>query len=242
MHKDLNNEQFSKLINIFKNEKTKEAAEDLELFLEEHLAKNPYDTEIWIKLALVVYWAPLYDDLKAAECLKKILKYNPKNVRAILLLVYILDHCMGFDDDLFKQLCDTCTDNEEYMSMIEYVKTSYYFDKDEALYQASFEKSIECCDRFVWNHVKLGQFFLYKKNLEKGYYYLQKGIMNIEYVYDEHHPYPDALDIEEFFNERFKGIHMTQSNYEIIMESFDHNSPWITGDFINPKKSDPTEG
>ena len=31
---------------------------------------------------------------------------------------------------------------------------------------------------------------------------MRKGLENLEYIYDEKHPYGDVLNLEEFFNER----------------------------------------
>lgn len=241
MNKDLYLKKIDELSKIFIEKRTVSSAETLELFLEKFLEIYPYETEFWIKLTLAVYYAPLYDDYKAITCLKKILEYEPTNVKITLLLVYVVDHCIYFDEELFGRLCRLESKDNQLKAMIEYAKSWYYFDKDEDLYQNVLKKSIEYCDQFVWNYIKLGQFYLYKNNLEEGYYYLKKGLSNIKCVYGEQHPYGDVLNVEEFFNERFKGIHLSQANYEIILDSFDQKSPWITGDFINKKKDSPTE-
>ena len=134
------------------------------------------------------------------------------------------------------------TSDKPLMSLVEYSKSSYYLvKKDFEGYEKCLMRSIELCDQYLSNYVDLGQFYIKKGYLTKGYALMRKGLENLEYIYDEKHPYGDVLNLEEFFNERFKGIHLSRANYEIILESFDPKSPWITGDFINRKKDGATE-
>ncbi len=232
---NLNEDQLNKLIKVFNEEKTKQSAETLEIFLDCYLANNPLDTEIWVKLALTVYRSPLHDDLKAIDCLEKALVSDPYNIKVMLLLIYVIYHCIYFDDELFKRLCNLKTQDNELMSLIEYTKSWYYlFKENDEFYQKTLNNSIELCDRYVWNYIDLGRFYIEKGNLAKGFDLMKKGLDNLEYVYDDTRSY-DVLNIEEFINERFRGIHLSKSNYEIILESFDPKSPWITGDFISKR-------
>lgn len=236
MINNLNEEQLYKLIKVFNEQNTKQSAEALELFLDCYLANNSSDVEMWVKLALTVYRSPLHDDLKAIDCLEKALLTDPKNIKVMLLLIYVIYHCIYFDEELFKRLCNLQTQDNELMSLIEYTKSWYYqFKENDELYQKTLNNSIELYDQYVWNYIDLGRFYIGKGNLAKGSDLMKKGLNNLKYVYDDSHPY-DILDIEEFFNERFRGIHLSKSNYEIILESFDSKSPWITGDFTSKRE------
>lgn len=237
----LNKNELNKLIKSFNDQRSKETAERLEAFLENYLKYNPLDIEMLVKLALTVYRSPLHDDLKAIEYLEKALALDQYNIKITLLLIYIIINCKFFDDESFNKLCKLRSKNKELMSLIEYTKSWYYlFKNDNLMYEKSLYHSIKLCKNYVWNYVDLGRFYIEKGNIRKGYELMQNGLKNLEYIYDEHHP-RNILDIEEFFNERFKGIHLSNANYKIILESFDPKSPWITGDFITKKDNDTTE-
>jgi tetratricopeptide (TPR) repeat protein len=217
-------------------------AEELRIIFKKYLKENPCDTEVWIKFALLLYSALLHEDLKAQKCLETILEYDANNIQVKLFLVYIIEHYSYIDEDLFEILNKIKTPNKELMSLVEYSKSSYYYltKEDFDSYELCLKKSIELCDKYVSNYVDLGQFYIKRGNIQQGYELMKKGLQNVEYVYDEAHPY-DILDFEEFFNERFKGIHLSDSNYKIILESFDPLSPWITGDFTRKKGTNNTE-
>ena len=81
-------------------------AEELEQYLETYLQKNPDDSEIWLKLALIVYKLPLADDFKAINCLNKALAIDSNNCYTALLLGYIKEYLCYIDDQLFTILCN----------------------------------------------------------------------------------------------------------------------------------------
>jgi tetratricopeptide (TPR) repeat protein len=211
-------------------------AEQLQLMFEDYLRKNPYDTEVRIKFSFVLYRSLLNANISAINCLEKILEYEPNNILVSLIIFYIHQHESVIDQEVFEKLSNLQTEDTQIQSMIEYAKSWYHIVRDDYdEYENCLLKSIELCDKYLWNYVDLGQLYIKRRDLAKGYTLIKKGLENFEYVYDEQHP-QDILDIEEFFNERFKGIHLSQPNYEIILESFDPKSPWITGDFTNNKK------
>ena len=231
-------EQLSKKFNI---ENTDKSAETLEQTLEMFIANNPSNSSLYIKLALLLFNPPLYDYLKASQVLENLLNIDPNNVYGMLLLLYIVDHSTVIELHLFEKLCSISTDNLEHLSMLEYAKSWYYQGKDEEKYLLSLQKSIEYCDTFVLNFINLGILYLRKKEIEKGHKYLKKALSNITHVYKDTDEI-NLLDIEEFLNESVKGIHRSQENYEILLESFDFQSPWVTGDFININKDKIYEG
>lgn len=230
-------EEFIKSVMIFKKDynihHNRIYAEQLQLMFEDYLRKNPYDTEIRIKFSFVLYRSLLNANICAIECLEKILEYEPNNILVSLIIFYIHQHESVVDQEVFEKISNLQTNDTEIQSMIEYAKSWYRDNYDD--YEKCLVKSIQLCDKYLWNYVDLGQLYIKRKDLAKGYALIKKGLENFEYVYDEQRP-QDILDIEEFFNERFKGIHLSKPNYEIILESFDPNSPWITGDFKNYKK------
>ncbi len=237
----MNKNELHTLIEMYSHERSKKNTEALEVFLEDCLKNNPFDTYLWVKLALTVYHRPLFDDLKAIACLEKILEYDPHNVKITLVLIYMVSNCKFFDDELFERLCKLQTQDKALLSLIEYTKSWYYLDeKNDEMYEQCLINSINLCSEYLWSYVDLGQFYLQKGNLIKGHELMKEGLKKLEYVFEEK-PAKDILNLEEFLNERFKGIHLGKSNYNIILESFDPKSPWITCDFLTKISRDTTE-
>ena len=121
------------------------------------------------------------------------------------------------------------SNNEEITSMIEYEKYFYYRHKEnKELIEQSLLKSIDLCNKHVWNNINLGRFYLRNKQIAKAKKYIYQGFNNIQYVYQvedfETNNKFDPFDIEEFFNERIKGTHLSWVNYDSIKETFDYIS------------------
>ena len=222
--------------NYIKNNFDPKILSNIRFLFDEYLSNNLYDTEIWLKYAVCMY--RLAEETDWAEaCLKKILEYDPHHIYATMFLAYIRAHSSYLDDYLFNLLCNLETENKEILSMIEYEKIWHYLDDE--MYEKVLTNSVEFYDKHVWNNVKLGWINLEKGDIKKGQELLKKGLDNVEFVYDGR-PY-DKLSVEEYFNENIKGIHLSQPNYEMILESFDPKSPWITCDFMAKNKNDKTE-
>ena len=200
-------------------------AEKLEQSFEEYLQSHPQDSKMWIKLALFVYNLPLADDFKAINCLKTVLIFDHNNYQAVLLLGYIKEFLCYIDDELFHTLCKLITHDNEIASMIEYEKFFYYrYKQNKELIEQSLLKSISLYDKHVWNNIDLGRFYLSNKQFEKAKQYITNGFNNIQYVYqsnDFRNGKLDPIDVEEFFNERLKGIHLSCINYDILKEQYD---------------------
>jgi len=230
--------KIKKLINLYENKTEKEAylvAKELADTLKTYLNLHPNDNNMRLKYALFLFDSLLHDDIEAIEQLNKIIEQDQKNINAWFLLAYIKDRSSFIDEQLFAKLCTLKSSDNCMQSMIEYIKSWYYIHNNEKDYEQSLINSINLCDKYVYNYVSLGIFYMQKKKIIEGQNLLRKALDNIKHVYSEEYPYPDILDIEEFFNERIKGIHLSQSNYEITLESFDPSSPWVTGNFKGTK-------
>jgi hypothetical protein len=175
-----------------------------------YLKHNPYDTEIWIKFALIIHCL-FKDNNYAIECLKTILMYQSNNIPVTMFLVFLTEHVSTIDDQLFEQLCSLQSSNKEILSLIEYQKAWYYLNKNEALYQYTLESSIELCDKFVWNQRALGCFYFLQKEIEMGRSFFKKAINNIHHIYSyDEYQYVGISNINDFFNARLKGTHIMQ--------------------------------
>lgn len=173
-----------------------------------YLQKHPHDTDIWIKLALAVYVTSYSDDIKAIECMNTILSYDPLNTYALIILAYIESNCWhGITDETFEKLCFVHVDDNEVMSMIEYIKSWYYAEhKNEELQQQSLEKSIALCQNHVSNYINLAGMYTRQGKIVEGEKLKAIGLSNIkeERSITTDIKYFDITDINHFLEERIQ--------------------------------------
>ena len=202
---------------------------NIQRIFDEYLHIHSKDTEIWLSYALCMYKLAEGSDYPE-EYLRKILEYDQNNLYAVMLLAYVNAHDSHINDQLFKKLCSLKSNNNEILSMIEYEKIWYYTDKEN--YKKVLINSVKLCDKHVWNHVNLGRLYISEGEIKKGQELILKGLKNVQLVYDDNTVY-DELSVEEYFNETIKGIHLTDINYNSIINSLDPNYYKPITDLIN---------
>ena len=221
--------QIEPLINLIKNtrnaEKVYELIEQLEIILKIYLARNKHDSEIWILLALTIYQAPIHNIPDAEQYLEYVLSYDENNYKAVLLLGYIKYYsAFTLNNEFYEQLCKIISPTPEIAALIEFVKYLYCdFFQDNQKAESHLLKSIEYDNTLVKNNIHLARFYLWEQNNYSLYkQYMIKGYQNIKYVYrdDIIDPYFDMFNIDEYFNEGLKGIHLSASNYESLREEY----------------------
>jgi len=196
--------------------------EEAERILDELLKNDPHNTELWLRYALFELRPPISYQPKSIECLNSILTYDPCNADAILLLAYIYDYMAGgIDEELITKLSSIKTEDPEYLSMIEYIKSRRYFGNDNAMHELHLLKSIQKFQGHVYNYRDLGWLYTKTGRQNEGKKLLHTALKNVKLVY----PYPsdntffhDYTDVHEYFNELVKGIHMTFVNYQSLEE------------------------
>ena len=199
----------------------------METLIEEYLKDNPDDVEMLIILALTVDTVPLADCEKAVTILKKVLEIDPHNAYALIICAYIETHNMVMSDDIFERLCAIHNDDPEIMSMIEFVKAwGHETYKDYENYEKSLLKSIELCKHHSRNYKSLGYLYIKRGRVYEGKELLKKALLNIKHIYSQNPENKHEIyDINEFLNERIKGIHVTEPNFEFLEERlFGENS------------------
>ncbi len=195
--------------------------EDMVAVLKPYLEENPYDTEMWMNLALTEYCVPIADYGAVIDSLNWILTYEPNNIKVLLMLTYVQEHECRVSKDVQNRLVSPIPANSEEMAMLLYVQTWYHRDQgDTGIVEKLLKQSIEACPDFVWPHVKLGE--LYKKigDLPAATDHLRHSLANVQEVFT----YPgfcDLLDSEKFIDELIKGIVITDINYQSIQELYD---------------------
>jgi len=171
----------------------------IEQLIKEYLREMPQDTEMWLKLALVEYRFPLADHIRAIECVKNILAYDPNNTYAAVLLKVFSDWDI-VNEECFDILCAIKTEDNEFKAMIEFAKALYYDAKDNVQKYSKHYKNA----KFFWRlHVKE---FLSKyscddhgptldERVQANLKIICKGYQKVSY---------NSLSVEQFLNEEVR--------------------------------------
>lgn len=192
------------------NHNSKHAVHTLTKIFLDYLKTHSYDTDIWIKFALISHCL-LKNDAQALDCLRTILTYNPSNIHVTMLMVFISEKIHPMNDNLFEQLSALQPSNKELLSLIEYQKAWYYLEKDEALYRYTLENSLELCGKFVWNLKALGTLYFLHNKVNAGRSLFEKALNNIHHIYSiREYETMGISTLDNFFNTRLKGTHIMQ--------------------------------
>jgi tetratricopeptide (TPR) repeat protein len=186
--------------------------------IEEYLEKNPKDTEVWLRLAMLEFTPPFENPEIISEYLHKIFKYDPYNIYATITLACIQDVLRGeITEEVFEKLNNLFSDNPELNSMIELEKAKYYQCKDnDELYKKHLCNSIHYYDKHSENYRSLAYLYKQQGKKEEAKQLAQKALNNVKVIYDGSSPITDITDIEKFINEYIKGTHITDSNLKSI--------------------------
>lgn len=126
----------------------------------------------------------------------------------------------GIDDMLLHQIKNLHTDSDEINSMLKYV-ASWSCSKgkkdDPEMEEKLLKESILLCSKHVWNYEHLARLYIQQKRYLEVNSLIKKALNNIQKMYTDDDDY-NLTDIDEFINERIKGIHLNDICIEIVRE------------------------
>jgi tetratricopeptide (TPR) repeat protein len=194
---------------------------DLYNLVEEQLKHESNDIELWIKLAIAIIVVPIVDYEKSIACLEKALAIDHNNPIALIILAHVYHYQLGgINDMLLHQIKTLHTNSDEINSMLKYVASwSYSYTKKQHydLEEELLKKSIELCDKHVWNYEHLARLYFEQQRYLEINSLVKKALSNIEKVYGNNSN-TDVTNIDEYINEHIKGIYITSINVESIQE------------------------
>ena len=194
--------------------------EEMVTWIKAYLKKAPFDTEIWLKLALTEYCVPIADYRAVIDSLIKILCYAPNNIQVLLMLAYVQDHYYGITKDILDKLARAIPGDSQEEALILYVQTWYYRDQHEkATVEQLLHQSIGIYPKFVRQHEDLGELYKDRGELSDAYYHFKEALSNVQRVFGDEPS--DILDINIFVDELVKGIAITDSNLRSIQRLYD---------------------
>jgi hypothetical protein len=193
---------------------------EMELILMSYLEHYPKDTEIRLKLVMIEFTPPLEDYDKIEDYINAIITYDKDNIKGWLILAYAQYIFRGqIQQDLFLQLKKMSEFvDKELLSMIYLAMAWYYESIKEKAYEQLLLESICFCDKHVKNYLLLGRFYLNIGKKVEGKKMIQIALNNIQKIYADDDLVNDITDVDAFFNEFFKGICITQENFQSIQK------------------------
>jgi len=208
---------------------SEQVLEQMESLLMNYLKDHPQDTDMWLKLTMVEFTPPWEDYDRIEKYINSILKYDENNVQALLVLANTQCALRGeITEDLFIRLQNVCnvTTNKELLSMIYLAIAWYCYSwpsyRDEKKYELSLLKSIQYCSEYVKNYARLGELYLKTGRDIEGKKMIHCALANVRKIYgsDDDSVY-DITDVTSFFDEYYKGTHITTGSLESLRKLLD---------------------
>lgn len=197
--------------------------------IEEQLKHESNDIGLWLSLAIVIVAPPHGDEEKSIACLQKALKIDENNVRALLILTYVYEHELGgIDDVLLKKIESLHAESDELNSMLKYAASWSYAKRkknDPITKEKLLLESIQLCNKHVRNYEDLAKLYFDQGRDAEARELVKRALSNVQYIYPKDAHERDATNVNEFINERIKGIHITDENLNSIKELLNEKKP-----------------
>ncbi len=210
----MNIELYAHILEVSKRDNREEII-NLERLIKKELEKNPRDTELLIRLAILVSSMPFADQQNSADILSEILEYDPHNGIVMVLRAYMqywysrLIHNKSWVDEL----SSVVTGDAEIDSMMRYVASLYYEIGDQDMREKLLIQSINLCQDYVYNYRDLASLYLKQGKFEQASKLVRHALNNIKMENrGGGYPKPDITDYHEFIAEFITGTYAGSSS------------------------------
>ena len=177
---------------------------EAEKLLEQALQDDPQNTDLLLKLAVLVQESPDFD--LSIPRLEKILSYDPDNALALLVLAETNNHFYGeISKPLFDKLISVTTGNAEIDSMLRYA-AYWFYDNNPNDYELEklLLESINMCQSHVNNYKALAKLYFRQARYSEAKKMFQKAIKNVVMVRAEDR---NMTDVKKFLALYISGTH-----------------------------------
>lgn len=187
---------------------------NLEALLEQEAQQTPRDTELLIRLSILLYHLPFADTMSSAEILNRILEYDIDNGLVMVLRSYMYYMFSGIiPKQWVNELSNVVTGDAEIDSMMRYVASLYYEIGDQDMREKLLIQSINLCQDYVYNYRDLASLYLKQGKFEQASKLVRHALNNIKM---ENRgggcPKPDITDYHEFIAEFITGTYAGSSS------------------------------
>jgi hypothetical protein len=185
-----------------------------ELLLD-HIKKEPLDIDVRLKLIKHTYSTQPGEIDEVLLYINDLLMHDQQNIYALLYMAYIQRYDIGeMDYRLIEKLMSSLGNDKEINAMISLAISWYYELKKQYTEQESWlKKSIHYSSTIVRNYYELILFYFEQNKLQQAKALIPFAVNNIQHVFDPANYMDDlylqdSTDVEEFFNVRYKQIHV----------------------------------
>lgn len=188
---------------------------EIEKLLQQILEKDPQNLDALMRLAILYMDMPFVDYPLSVPCLQKVFEIEPDNIKAWLLYAEFSD-CEGpqcFTEEILDKLKSLKSDSPDINSMLKYVISMYYEERDAKQQEKYLCESIALYDKHVWNRIKLVRLYIQQNKKNEARVLLEQAIGNVVKIYNASGVH-DYTDIEEYFNEFIRGTHIFDFHVE----------------------------
>ena len=177
---------------------------EAEKLLEQALQNDPQNTDLLLKLAVLVQESPDFD--LSIPRLEKILSYDPDNALALLILAETNYHfCSQISKSLFDKLTSLTTGNVEIDSMLRYAATWFFtINPNDYEEEKLLLESISICQSHVNNYEALAELYLRQERYSEAKRMFQNAIKNVIRVRAKDR---DMTNVQKFLAEYVSGTH-----------------------------------
>ena len=218
-------EIIAKILAVSKTE-DQSAILQLEPLIEQVLQKNPHNTEMNIRLAMLLREMPFVDKFKSVVVLGKVLEYEPHNGLVMILRAYLYYWATGIIEKPWcEQLSSLTAADNELNSMMRYTASLFFTtdgNEDDIEREKLLTESINFWQGHVRNYKDLAELYLKQSKLEKAEELFRTALNNVTHVYREikSYPDPDITEHHRFLCEFIKGIYLTDTTLWIMKKKY----------------------
>jgi uncharacterized protein HemY len=207
-----------KLCNLIDSNNIEEAI----AFLENFCKDFPENLDAKLDCSLLLTNTFIYADgyVSAYDLVNEILSRDENNLKALLIKGYIEDAKIGqIKEETLLQIDKKIQQNrnETYSEQLYLLRALYFYHKKDKSYMDALKQSILYDPFSSYNYLLLSKKLKEIGELSEGEKNVGKAITNIIKIYDDMEPY-NPINFTEFINEKFKGICITKTNYDSIIE------------------------
>lgn len=184
-----------------------------------YLKEAPQDHDTWIRLAIFVNEAPHVDFVQAIKYLEYVLAEDNQNLKALLVLADIKDmSCGGIDKDLLDRLSAVNTEDNEKLSMIEYIKSKFYRFSDRKKMVEHLARSVNLYSKHVNNNEELGEYYFTQGKIEESCKLIKQALKSVAYVFPQSYTFIGSYllitTVDDFIAEFIKGTYTSCERVE----------------------------
>jgi len=195
--------------------------EEVVRFFESEMKRDDKNIQIKLKLSLLLLTPNIDDYIGSVEILNEIIKIDPYNPQATLLMGYIEDIYQGEISSTCLELINNSIKNSSisdgYIKYLLLIKSFFYRNTNKNQYFVLLLESLKYAPIFSYNYYLLYQIYYKQKDFVNALEMISKSISNISHIFKQSE-FVDPTDFDKFIKEKISGTQISLVNYQSMLE------------------------